>query len=64
MPCNFLQNVAIHNAVSFPKTRQKPTFQTKKHPLYSDKHNAAVVVLNVSTKNRNTVRGGEEFMFA
>lgn len=36
----------------FPKQDKGKHFKQRKHSLYSDKHNAAIVVFNVSTKKQ------------
>lgn len=46
-----LQNVAIPSVVSFLKTKQRTTFQTKEATIKFRQHNTAIVVLNVSIKH-------------
>lgn len=49
----------------FPKQDKSQHSEQRKDPLYSDKHNAAIVVFNVSTgKRKLQYVGVEEFMFA
>lgn len=68
MPCNFAECCSQQCSKFFPKQDKGQHSKQRKHPLYSDKHNAAIVVFNVSTKKQEYsmwgVGWGEEFMFA
>lgn len=53
-----MHHVAIHNAVGFPETQQSQHCKQRMHPLYSDKHNAAIVVFKLAQRNKDAVCGG------
>lgn len=60
--CRMLQSIMHFFFLNQDKDQHS---KQRKHPLYSDKHNVAIVVFNVSTiKEGYSMWRGEEFMFA